>query len=174
MTLVEMLMGIGVGSLVLTGVMSTTVFTARSFVGIGNYCDLSANDRYSLDRMSQDIRQASNLSSYTTNMMVFQTTDADTGSNYTLVYNYNSVAQTLTRAMGTQTNQLLTNCSYFHFDLYQQNATLTNGGDLVSFNSSNSLSMVKAIDLTWICSRSVLGITHNSEDVQSARIVIRK
>jgi hypothetical protein len=167
-------MGLGVGGLVLAGVMSTTVYTARTFVGIGNYCDLSANDRNSLDRMSQDIRQVNNLNSYTTNMLVFQTTDADTGSNYTLVYNYDTVAQTLTRALGTQTNVLLTNCSYYHFDLYQRNPTLTNGGELVTYNPSNSPSTVKAIDFTWICSRSVLGITHNSEDVQSARIVIRK
>lgn len=182
MTLVEMMIGLGVGGLVLAAVMGTSIFTSRSFVAMGNYCDLDASGRNSLDSMSQDIRQADCLSSYSyaTNTLVFQTTDPTSGSKANLTYTYNSSAQTLTRSLGLQGSSLvtntilLTNCTYFHFDLYQRNPALTNGGDLVFLISTNQPSLVKALDLTWVCSRTVLGMTYNSEDVQASRVVIRK
>ena len=51
---------------------------------------------------------------------------------------------------------------------------MTNGGDLYAYNSTNPLTMVKALDFTWVCSNNVLGMSYNTEDVQSSRIVIRK
>lgn len=174
MTLVEMLMGIGVGSLVLAGLMGTTVFTARTFVGIGNYCDLNQGDRHSADLMSQDIRQANALSSYTTNKLVFQTTDATSGATNTLIFAYDPSVQTLTRTLGTQTNVLITNCIYCRFDLFQRDPSPTNAANLAAYNPSNGVSHVKAIDFTWICQKSVMGISHNSASVQSERVIIRK
>ena len=184
MTLVEMLIGVGVGALVLAGVMSTTVFASRSFVAVGNYCDLNDAGRNSIDYISEDIRQANFLVSYTNttsgNALVFQTTDPTSGTNFTLTYAYNALAQTLTRSLGLQgstlvTNTvLLTNCTYFHFDLYKRNPALTNGGSLVALASTNRPNLVKALDLTWTCSRNVLGISLNSEAMQSAQVVIRK
>lgn len=186
MTLVEMMMGLGVGGLVLAAVMGTSTFTSRSFVAMGNYCDLNASGRNSLDSLSQDVRQADFLASYTTNStsttnaLIFQTTDPISGAKFTLAYTYDSRAQTLTRsisALGSAvvTNtMLLTNCAYFHYDLYQRNPALTNGGDLVFLISTNQPSLVKALDLTWVCSRTVMGMTYNSEDVQASRVVIRK
>ncbi len=177
-TLVEMLMGVGVGGLVLAGLMSAGIFTARSFAAMGNYCDLNTAGRSTLDRISKDIRQTDFLSGYTNNLLVFQTTNPNTGVRTTLTYTYNPVAQTLTRTLtgtvGTQSNVLLTNCTYFHYELYQRNPALTNGGDLVVLDPSSVPSVAKAVDLTWICSRSILGVTQNSQDVQSARVVIRK
>lgn len=174
MTLVEMLIGLGVGSLVLAGVMTTSVFTSRNFLSIGNYCQLNSSGRNALDHMAQDIRQANYLSSYTTNTLVFQMTDPTAGTNYTLAYIYNSLSQTLSRALGTQTNVLMTNLIYYHVDLYQRNPQLNNGGDLYPYSSTNPTTMVKALDFTWVCSNNVMGISYNTEDVQSSRIVIRK
>ena len=184
MTLVEMMIGLGVGALVLAGVMGTSVFTSRSFVAMGNYCDLSDAGRDSVDYISEDIRQADFLISYTntttTNALVFQTTDPNSGARANLIYTYNTAAQTLTRSLGLQggtlvTNTvLLTNCTYFHFDLYKRNPVATNGGSLVALASTNQPNIVKALDLTWTCSRNVLGISLNSEAMQSAQVVIRK
>lgn len=179
-TLVEMLIGMGVGGLVLAGIMGTTIFTSRSFVAVGNYCDLNATGRNSAGYISSDIRQANYLVSYTTNMLVFQTTDPYSLSNAVLTYAYDPVAQTLTRSLGLQGGTLVTNtillanCTYFHFDLYQRDPTATNGGDLVAFSAPTPTNLVKALDLSWTCSRTVLGMTHDSENVQATRVVIRK
>ena len=37
-----------------------------------------------------------------------------------------------------------------------------------------SSSSVKLVELTWNCSRGILGVTANSESMQSAKIVLRK
>lgn len=184
MTLVEMVMGMGVGSLVLAAVMGTSIFTSRNFVAMGNYSDLNASGRNSLGNISEDIRQADFLASYTNtstgNVLVFQTSDPNNISvKYTLTYTYDSTAQTLTRSLGlrgsTQVNNtvMLTNCTYFHYDLYQRNPSLTNGGDLYPL-ATYQPKVVKALALSWTCSRAVLGLIQDSEVVQAAKIVIRK
>ena len=58
---------------------------------------------------------------------------------------------TLTRAYGSSSNVVMSNCTYFHFDLYQRNPSPTNGGDLTPLLSTNVPKNVKAIDFTWIC-----------------------
>ena len=106
MTLVELLIGLGVGGLVMAGVMSTSVFASRSFASIGNYCQLNTSGRNALDHMAQDIRQAVYLSGYTNNTLMFQMTDPIAGTNYTVAYTYDPTAQTLSRTLGAQTNEL--------------------------------------------------------------------
>lgn len=174
MTLIETMIALALGGLVLAGVANTSVFTARSFLGLADYTTLNAKGRNALGRITKDIRQADFVSSYTTNSLVFQTTDPATGSASTLTYTYDPTAQTLTRTLNGQSQILLKDCNYFHFDLYQRNPSLTDGGDLVALISTDQPSLVKAVDLTWTCSLSILGSLRNSEDVQSARIVIRK
>lgn len=185
MTVVEMLISVGIGAMVLAGVMGTGVFTSRSFVAMGNYCDLNAKGRNSAGYITEDIRQADYLVSYTntatTSALVFQTSDPYNPSNhYTLTYAYSPAAQTLTRTLGPVGSTLVTNtillanCTYFHFDLYQRNPSLTNGGDLYSLAASDQPQFVKAVALSWTCSRAVLGVLQDSENVQSAPVVIRK
>lgn len=174
-TIVEMMIGLGVGGIVLAAVAATGVFASRSFVAMGNYCDLNSAGRNSLSYLSQDIRQASSIVSYSANSFVFTTTNPTNSTAVTTyTYVYDPSSQTFSRIVNTVTNVVLTDCTYFHFDLYQRNPTLTSGGDLVAYSSANPISTIKAIDFSWICSRSILGVTHNSEDVQSSRIVIRK
>jgi Tfp pilus assembly protein PilW len=165
----------GLGCLILAAFLTTSVFTARSFSALQNYLSMEAHSRHGMDVMSQDIRQADFLTNYTTTNLTFQTTDPATSNVYTLSYTYNSNAQTLTRIYGTFTNILVSNCNYFHFDVYQRNTTLTNGGgDLVALISTNQPSLVKAIDLTWMCTQTAFGSGTSSDDVQSERVVIRK
>ena len=58
MSLVEVMVASGLGSLVLSAVMAITFFSARSFAAVSNYVDLDAKSRTALDKMSQEIRQA--------------------------------------------------------------------------------------------------------------------
>ncbi len=174
-TLVEMLIATGLAGVLLAAVMSFSLYSARSFAAAGNYIDLDIKGRTALDWMSRDIRQCDYLSNYVANSsLVFRTTDPTTSNHFTLRYTYDPAAQTLTRTFGTTNTVLLTGCTFYHFDLYQRNPALTNGGELVALISTNQPSLVKAIDLSWICGRAVLGNTNNTEDVQSARVVIRK
>jgi Tfp pilus assembly protein PilW len=171
----ELLVATALGCMVLAAVLWASLYTTRSFVVLGNYRNLAAGSRNALDKMTQQIRQVDHLSSYSANSLVFQTTDPFSGTTNALTFTYDSSALTLTQTVGTTNTALLTNCSYFHFDLFQRNPVNgTNGGDLMPLISSNQASLVKAIDLTWICSETAYGKTYTSQDVQSARVVIRK
>ena len=173
MTLVETMIATGLAGLVLAGIMSFSTFTARSFASMGNYCSMNSSSRLALDEMSKEIRQTDFLTNYTETSLVFQTTDPVTSNTYLLSYTYDPDARTLTRTLNGTSRVLLTGCSSYHFDLYQRNPVLTNGGDLVALISTNQPRLVKAIDLSWVCSRSVLGRFATTEDDQSERVVIR-
>lgn len=175
MTLVETMIAIGLASLVVAAVVSFSSSTAWSFAAMGNYADLDRRSRNALDRMSRDIRQADCLSTNSANSLVFRTTDPTNGVHYTITYTYDSGAQTLTRTLGGESGVLLTNCTYYHHSIFQRNPTNGVYGQypLDTATGTNQAYLAKVIQLTWICSRTVLGRT-NSEGIQSARIVIRK
>src|SRR5690349_18826523 len=67
-TIVEMLMAVGLGTLVLAMVMMLYLFGLRSFEAMSNYAQLSGRSRQALDIMSRDMRQATNVLAYSTNL----------------------------------------------------------------------------------------------------------
>src|SRR6266404_4626099 len=85
MTLPETLVGVGVGSLVLTSMMLIFMTSNRSFVALGNYVSLDQASRLAVEQMTRDIRNSQNLTSFSTNQLVF--TYAGTTN---LVYTYRS------------------------------------------------------------------------------------
>ena len=182
MTLVETLIATGIGTVILTAVMAVSLFSAHSFAALGNYVDLDIKSRQALDLMSQEIRQVDALTSFATNQLVFSGTETN-GTAYTLSYTYdptvqttnNPTGQTLTRtktkAGVTASKVLLTGCTYLKFDMFQRSPQ-TSTYDLYT---ASSPATCKLIQLTWVCSRDVLGgRLSNTESVQSAKVVIRK
>jgi len=165
MSLVEMLIATGLGTVLMTAIISLMIFGARSFVAVGNYVDMDVKSRNALDRISQEIRQAAGLQSYSTSQLIFTNDDLTT-----LTYTYDSAGKKLTRSQGGATQVLLTQCDSLNWYMYQRN--MTNGTDEPIPTSDKN--QCKLIKLTWVCSRTILGKRANTESVQSAEIVIRK
>ena len=92
MTLIELVVAVGIATIVFGAVGSLAMFTSRSFVAMGNYNDLDRNSRNALDRMSRDIRQARQLTAYTPTKLSFLQQDGTT-----LTFDYDSGAGTLVR-----------------------------------------------------------------------------
>ncbi len=180
MTLVEIMVATGVGSIVLVAVMSLSLLSARSFAALTNYVDLDIKSRTALDTMAADIRQAEALTAASTTNLTFRTVilNSDTNNNLTsttntLNYAYNSARLTLTRTLGAESSVLLSNCSFLQFSIFMRNTT--NGTyDQYPVSDMARPDLCKLVQLTWVCSRSVLGRFANSESVQSAKIVMRK
>ena len=106
MTLVEMLISVGVGSLVLTSIMVIFVTSNRTFVAVGNYVSMEQKSRSALDQMTRDIRKSKNLVSFATNKLVF-----NYSGTTNLTYAYNSASRQLTQwKTGGQTNIRGTRC----------------------------------------------------------------
>jgi Tfp pilus assembly protein PilV len=172
MTLVEVLVATGLGTVVLAAVMSMTVYSARSFAAVSNYVDMDMRSRHALDKMSQEIRQADGLTpnGFSATQLVFTGTDPMTTAPYTLTYTYDPARKTLTRSRGGESESLLTQCDSLVWSMYKRN--MTNGTDEPIPTSDPRT--CKLIKLDWVCSRSILGKSANTESVQSAEIVVRK
>src|SRR5437867_3608693 len=106
-TFLEVLVAVGIGSVLLAAVGTLAMFTARSFVAAGNYADLDRASRKALDIMSREVRQCLALTAYTTNKLTL--TDID---NNTLIFEYSTSTKKLTRQKTNTTTVLLTECDY--------------------------------------------------------------
>jgi prepilin-type N-terminal cleavage/methylation domain-containing protein len=168
-TLLEVLIALGVGSILLAAVMSIAFFSARSFAALTNYVDLDNHSRNALDIMTREIRQADALVGHSTSRLDFQFT-SPLGVPYIVSYVYNPSARTLSRIEGSYSRILLRECDFLRFGTYQRNHIV---GSWDQFPTSD-LTTCKLVQLSWICSRTILGARVNTESVQSAKVVIRK
>ncbi len=165
MTLAEVLVALGVASLVFMVIAMSFTIANRSFAAMGNYVDLDRTSRQVLDQMTRDIRKSKDLISFSTNRLELNYS----GSN-SLVYAWDSSTGTLTKWQtgDAQPTRLLTGCSSFAFSLYKKIPSIGGG-----YPQATLVSEAKAVGVAWKCSRTVLGPMVNTEDMQQAIIVIR-
>ena len=163
MGLVELMVASAIGSILLLAVALLSIFGARSFAAMGNYADLDRASRNALDTMSREIRQTRALTNASATSLSFIDND-----NSSLKYQYDSSTGKLTRQKGGTTTTLLTQCDYLNFDISQRNPS-----NNFTFFATTNLSEAKLIDVSWKCSRKILGAKVNTESVQTAKIVIR-
>jgi hypothetical protein len=174
MTLVELQIASAISVILFAAVMALAFYTARSFAAFTNYVELDANSRNALDVMSTEIRQADLLTAATATSLTFRTTDPETGATHVLKYVYAPDKKELTRILdGGEPQVLLTECTFLEFGIFQRNTTPTLANSFVPVATTQP-NLCKVVQLTWICSRRILGKTANTESVQSAKVVIRK
>ncbi len=161
----EMLVTMAIGGIVLAALAALTLYTGRSFVQMANYVDLDNRSRTALDMLTRDIRQVNNVDRFSSNSVTFIDWDLTE-----LTFAYDPQRRTFSRLKGGDRKVLLTECDTLTFRLFQRN-TEPNSFDLVL---SDDVLEGKAIDVSWVCSRKLLGVKFNTESVQTARIIIRK
>jgi prepilin-type N-terminal cleavage/methylation domain-containing protein len=164
-TLVEVLISSGIAGIVFAAVASLSFYTARSFAALSNYVDLDQRSRNALDQMTTKIRQADGVTDASENSLTFSYAGTP------LVYTYNPSSKLLTEAYQGRTTTLLQECDYFKFELFQRN---TAAGTFDQFPVSSDESTVKLVQVSWTCSRTILGQKVNTESIMAAKIVIRK
>ncbi len=163
MTLMETMVAMGIGSIIIAVVASLSLYSARSFAALTNYADLDRQSRNTLDSMSWKIRNAASLTTYNTNYLLFSYLGG------TLSYTYSSTNKTLTENLNGTTKVLLKDCNSLTFTIYQRT---TVSGTFDQYSTTNA-SLAKAVQVSWQCSRSILGSLINSESVQSAKVIMR-
>lgn len=160
MTLVELMVSIGIASLVLMTLSLVFTDSTRCFAATGNYVIMDRNSRNALDRMTREIRRAGNLTGFTSTRLEF----TKFGTANSLVYEWDPVSRQLTEWQTgyAQPSVLLTECDELAFSMLKS-----------SFAPTTTISEGKSIGVTWKCSRMILGKKVNTEDLQQAFIVIR-
>ena len=178
MTLVELLIGVGIGSIVLALVAILTVFGTRSFVALGNYSILNEQSHAGIDRITRELRQASGVVAWNTNslpkwLVVTNVTVAlGTTNAYSVKYSWDTDRQlVMSKSTGGGDTVVLAGCDHWDFSLWQRfpNPAATNG-----FFPAMSAAECKLIQMSWRCSRLVGGTgAVNMEAEQIAQIVLR-
>ena len=177
MTLVEVMVAVAICSIVLGAACSLWFFGNRSFVAMGNYTDLDARSRNALDQMSRDIRQATQVTAFYrgTAAKWFTVTNTTRGTGAT--YIWQAATRTLACRQPGQPDQVfLTECDRWDFEFFQRAPQTT--GTYSFFRATDAsghddLSICKLINMSWQCSRSVLGKMENTEFVHTAQVVLR-
>jgi len=161
-TLIQFMVAFAVGSVVLSAVAYMSWFATRSFVAIGNYTDLDAKSRNTLDVMGRELRQATSVVSFQTNGNKFLVlTNADIGSRLSL--KYDSDARILSfSCTNPQLDAELSECDHWHFSLYQRTPLVT-ASNIIFYPATNvsgflDPSLCKVINMSWQCSRTSCGI----------------
>jgi len=165
-TLIEMMIAMGVGSLLLLVMASFSVWSSRSFAAMTNYVDLDSYSRNALDTMTRDIRQAGSLDFFSPTNLTFIERDGQP-----LEFRYDPAKGTLTRVKHGFPSCLLTNCDTLKFNIFARNTTNETYDQFP--RSENDAKTTKVVQLDWTCSRTILGSKINTESVQTAKIVIR-
>ena len=173
-TLVEMMVGVAVFSIAAMALATVFLFSIRSYAAMANYALLDQKNRQAMDQLTYEIRQAQKVVDYSSNA-TSSSLIITNGSGVQVTYTFDAANQQVRRDGSDGTSSvLLTNCALLNFNLYMRPPT--NGSfDVYPVNmGSNWQQMVKVIQLSWKTQMSIPPARITSEDIQTARIVIRK
>jgi molybdopterin biosynthesis enzyme len=163
-SLVELLVAIGLAGLLVTAIASFVLYSARSFAAMFNYADMEQKSQVAIDTLSRDIRQTAAVTHYTTNELVFRDYD-----DKLLTFSWTPESRALVRVKEGVTKVLLTECNYLRFDVWQRTPIQNTWSNHPTAIVTNA----KIVNVSWTCSRKILGAELTTESVQTSKIVIR-
>ncbi|MDB6019064.1 MAG: hypothetical protein JWR19_3553 [Pedosphaera sp.] len=173
-TLAEMLVAVGLGTLILASVGAVYMFMARTLDATANYAELDRQSRNALDYMSQDIRQCGGLTNFDANNLWFTNQDGSL-----LRYTFDANAQTLsyTNVLKTNGGVLLKGCVFWKTTEFMRTpvpgTTMTFASPPTNFNSAAQAAVTKVIVIDWVCKKTNYITLTDSESVQTAKVVLR-
>jgi hypothetical protein len=174
-SLVELMVAIGLGVLLIGSLLGLYVSGLISFVAMGNYQNLDVKSYYTLDVLSREIRNSSTLLSYTNgSSFTLSNAYARNGAGQINVVTYNSTARTVTlQRTGQPLMTNLTECDAWSFRLYTRAPDTNSFSTNIFFIGATNAADCKLVQMSWKCSRTIMGSKLNTESVQTAQIVLR-
>ena len=168
MSLVEVMVGATLASLVLTGVTSTFLFLGRSSANISNYSEMETEARNGLEYFAQDTRQASDLQWNSASSVTL------TVNGIPVTYSYSVANATFSRTDSSSTKVLVDGVSEFAFSGYMITGAAVNTADLSTAAIRDAASDVtKQLQVYLKASRSSVTVTTATNTVLSARYILR-
>ncbi len=171
----EATVSLGITGLMTIVLCSVISFSSHTFASVWAYMDLNKQSKAALDVITRDIRQVTELSSFTSNQVDFLWIDTQSNNNH-LIFTYNPTDKTLSRSVNYGKAQVLvTGCEPLPgtnlFRIYQRTpkATTWNNYDPSTANFNKT---AKVVLLAWKASRTNVANVL-TETVQTAKIVMR-
>lgn len=164
-TLSEMMIAVGITGILMVVLACISMLSGRTFVAFANYVDLDDANRIAMDTLTRDLRGCNRVTSCTATTLIVE--DAD---GLPITYVFSPGAQTLTRTKNGTSKVMLKGCDALTFSIAQRNPV---GGSYDVYPAAGP-STAKVVNVAWNCSRTIFGRKANTENVQTARIVIRR
>jgi len=174
-SLIDLMMGMAVFAIASLALGTIFMFSIRSYAAMANYAVLDQYNRQAMDQLTYEIRQAPQVLGYPSNA-TSRSLSIVNGSGVNVTYTFDSSKQRVVRSASDGSGKvLLTNCNLLNFNLYMRPPT--NGTfDVYPVNlGTNWQQTVKVVQLSWKTAMTISPTSRvTSEDIQTARIVIRK
>lgn len=158
-TLVEMMISTTILTLVLSGLASSFIFTARSSVSMGNYSDMAREGSHFLETFAREVRMASDVTALSTEAFTMVVSYAAT--DVTVEYAYIPADETLVRRAGGNEKIVLRDVEALEFKFF----------NLVNAQTTN-LMEVKSVLMDGMLEKHA-GSRENSDHIISARFMMR-
>jgi prepilin-type N-terminal cleavage/methylation domain-containing protein len=172
-TLIELLVATAVGSILAAILFTLTGFGQRSFAIVANDSQLDAKSRYALDLLSRELKEATKVTSITTNSTSKSLTLTNAGSGIGILLTWSADERTLllneTGSTFLTNKVLLTACDQCNFTLYNHALSFTGGN--ASLIPTTNLIDCKVIGLSWSCVTNMGKITNRLS--QSTQVALR-
>jgi type II secretory pathway component PulJ len=165
----EMLVAVAVAAILGGFIWSVYAFGTRNFQALFNYAEMENQARYALDVISSEVRAAQDITNYTAQGIWLRDTD---GSS--LRYVYNPTNKTLSRIKGTNTRTLLTGCDNLVFAMFERTPN-TNSMGVTTWDlpAVTNVAEAKMLQVSWECSRNILGQKQQTKSVVMAQVALR-
>ena len=173
-TLVEMIVATAVFSIAGLALATIFTFSIRSFAALTNYAMLDKQNRVAMDKVTSEIRAAKQVVDYSSNATSRSLTISN-GSGQLVTYTFSGSTKKMIRSVsGGDSQILLTNCDLLNFSLFMRPPT--NSASFDAYPPATNLwnKTVKVVQLTWKSSATLPNAQVDSENVQTARVIIRK
>lgn len=169
MTLVEVMVSVVLGSMIMAGVLSTTLMIGRAGLGVRNYADMTAQARKGLEQFAQDTRQASEIV-WNSATSVTLTVDGTA-----VTYAYSSALGTFTRTVGTASTTLISGVTSFQFIGYTITGVNVSGANDLSAAAGRTAAakVTKQMQISLTITRTSVVSASVTNAVLSARYTLR-
>lgn len=158
-TLAELLIAIFITTLLSVGVTNSFILISRNFFAIGNYVDLNAQSRQSLEMFGRDMRMTAVIYSATSTAIDVDIMTPTGAQNVS--YTYDAGARTFTRVEGTFSKVILEDVDALTMNYF----TITDG-------ATHSIGSIKKVQLSAITQRYVQNIK-NTDHLITATYMMR-
>ena len=173
-TLVEMMVAVGIFSLVGMALMGTYIFSVKSMASMYSYSLLDQYNRQAMDQLTREIRQSKRVLAYTTNSITIQTANDDGTTGPTLPTRSTRATRRCCAPPRTGPRGSFSTIAACSASNCSPAAPATPCSAASRWRSTTGHNTVKVLQLTWKTSMMQPSDIANSENVQTARIVIRK
>lgn len=168
-TLVEVLVASGLFGITAAVLCTIFLFSTRAFASLANYAELDKINRIAMDTLTKEIRQARLVTDVTSNSI-----SIINGNGLSVTFRFDAVNRHFIRSTPDGASKvLISDCSLLNFDVYQRN-NIAGTWDQYPVASHDWSEYVKVIRLTWRTYRPIAGGPGVSENIQTAKIIIRK